>query len=653
MPLPRPDPIRTNLPADGPYGLAFVHAEAGRWDAVARDPGEAPDRLLEKVLHWLMLRDAESGVAFADLAAFITNNPDWPDRPKLEAKAEALLDDSIVLRERLAWFDIHPPATVAGYLAQIETLREAGHQGALEEAGRRAWQDADFTPKQQSAFIAANGTMLDDQQHWERLDRLLWLDRRSEAAAMLPLVPAPLRRLAKARILLRRLVPDVDNSLSRIPPHLHSDPGLLYERIRWRRQKEFWNEATELLKQAPDNPQYRGLWWQERHRLIRHHLEEHRFDLAYRLAANHRQQHGLPLAEARWLAGWIALRFAGKPEAAQDHFVALHEQVSTPISRARAAYWAGRAFEATNTTSTARSWYAEAATHGTTFYGQMAAQRTTADGQGPELPKAQDVAPDAVPGDLAATARALHRAGQISLTRRFLRSLGTLAAASGAPTEPAAAGALAQSLGHPDIAVWIARQAARRGIILIEAGYPALDPPFPDSPEPALTHAVIRQESNFDTAARSRSGALGMMQLMPKTAAEVARRLRTNYRRARLTRDPAYNIRLGTHYLASRLKVFDGDYILAVASYNAGTTRVREWIEQFGDPRDADVDVIDWIERVPLAETRNYIQRVLENLHIYRQRLQSTTSGWSEAADRRAPQPAASRAPDPLKRVNG
>ncbi len=645
-PLPEPRPVSgPPLPVPKPtqrpawaipskfakaYGPALALAARGAWTELAKRPRVPRNPALETVLTWMRLEAAGSPAGFDEIMSFLDKRPDWPRRGNLVRRAELLMNDDVPTARRLAWFAKNPPISGAGYLKWAEALNGTGDSSAAAKVVREAWTRARFTHSEQQRFLSQYGAHLGAEDHWRRMDRFLWLGATTPARAMMRLVTPEQARLAQARIQLRTQSAGVDAAVARVPKELLSDSGLIYERLRWRHRKGLKDEALELLWETPEEPEFRSLWWNERARQIRYALDSGRHEDAYLLAASHVQRKGASFAEAQWHAGWIALRYQNKPAEAARYFADLHEQVETPISRARAAYWAGRALEASGAETAAKRWYAEAASHQTTFYGQLAALKIPSTIQrlpSPPTPAAAVVAASSL-RELVDIAAALSDIGEEKSARLFFREA---ARAAESRDESLLVATTAKSLGYLDMGVYAARRAARSGHILTDAGYPLIEVPRHGAPEPALTLALIRQESGFDDAARSRVGALGLMQLMPATARNMARDLNLPYGQHRLTIDPEYNMRLGTGYLQARLEEFGGDYVLALAAYNAGPHRVKQWLKDRGDPRTQDVDLIDWIERIPFAETRNYVQRVLETMHVYRLRLGSAENGWTTA----------------------
>ena len=334
--------------------------------------------------------------------------------------------------------------------------------------------------------------------------------------------------------------------------------------------------------------------------------------------------------EAEWLSGWIALQYLNESDVALRHFERIRANVRYPISLARASYWIARAQLLSGNKSGASAAYREAARHGTTYYGQLAA---AASGTPVKLedrtPTPSREASEKFNADERVRAVRMLKDERVRAVRMLkqVRAYGVirhftdvLMRETKDPVRQVLVARLARDIGRKDHAVRVGRRAYRHDLPMPEIAYPILSMRNA-SPTPALSHAIIRQESNFDRAAISPAGARGLMQLMPRTAKEVARKLKVRYSRHRLTSSPSYNIRLGRAYLADLLSRFDGSYVLAIAAYNAGPGAAKRWIRQNGDPRDADVDVIDWVESIPYRETRNYVQRVMENIQVYRLRL--------------------------------
>lgn len=600
---------------------AFRAADNERYEEAVRIADRAKDRTGHAIMRWLQLASAGGGT-FDEIAAFIRAHGDWPNMNQLRRQAERAMPIDMDETRVLDWFKQNPPVGIEGVMRYADTLLATGGTAAAVSLIRERWVAGGFGPDDEATFLAGYRGHLRTQDHLARFQRLLW-DRQADAARrMLPLLGnGGYEALLDARFALYEADRAVDTIVDRVPASLQKDPGLLYDRVRYRRRRGDDDGALEILLNPPRDPGHEDPWWTERHIMTRRVIERGDYRLAYRVASAHRQEDGVSQAEAEFLAGWLALRFLDRPSDAFAHFHRLYRSVSAPISRARGAYWSGRAADAVGDRRQAQEWFRTASAYGTTFYGQLAA-RHVADGARPKAP--------AEPRVGGAEAAAFEKREPVKAARLIAQVMGRdyerltvflrrVSLDAKTPADHALAARLASELGRPDLAVAAAKDAAQNQVYLVESGYPTLSLGG-SSPEPALVHAIIRQESTFNANVVSSAGARGLMQLMPATAQLVARQLGIKHTHSRLTSDPGYNVRLGSAYMADLLERFNGSYVLAVASYNAGPGRTRTWIEQFGDPRTDSIDVVDWIELIPISETRNYVQRVMEAMLVYRSR---------------------------------
>lgn len=606
------------------YGQAFRAAGKGHWDAALRVARNAKDDRLIKALEWMYFQRRGNNAGFHRIAAFLANNPTWPRQQTLRQRAEEAMNSALGDETVLAWFAQWPPVTGLGQVRLAEALLRTGNVEEGLAQLRDAWVNNMFTKRQSQSIYRRHKKLLRPEDHVARLDVLLWNGHRHTAKRMLGLVSGEQRRLAEARLALMTRSGGVDAKIRAVPKALRSDPGLTYERVRWRRRANLDSGATDLLLKTDGAPGPRAdKWWLERSIQTRKRLQAGKPDAAYRLASDH----GLPpvgadYAEAEWLSGWIALRFMSDSEAAYVHFARLYDAVTLPVSLARAAYWAGRAAADHADRELSGRWYKIAAQYPTTFYGQLAAEALAGAAAGNGITEWQlptDPKPDVHDADAftrqeqVIMTRLLAEVGQTRHALPFLRHMSDTARD---PAQHVLIARLAMSIGRPDFAVRASKSSVRAGVPVFKYGYPLIGTPEQDA-ERALVLSIARQESEFNPNARSAAGARGLMQLMPATARRMARRERVKYSRKRLG-DPAFNLRIGSALLGDLVRRYDGSYVLAIASYNAGTGRVRRWMRQNGDPRDENVDVLDWIERIPIYETRNYVHRVLENLQVYR-----------------------------------
>ena len=610
------------------YAEALSKAKSGKFRRARKLAKRAKDPSLAKVVNWLEMIEPGRDGNFEEAAAFLEANPDWPGLTALRRRAERAMPKKWSDAKVLAWFAKHPPVSAVGGARHAKALMRTGEKERATTLLRETWVSANFPRRDERAFRKRFKKLLLREDDIARLHRLLWDRKYGAAKRQARRLGGGYPALAEARRQLARRAPGVDWAIRQVPAELKQDSGLIYDRARWRQRKRRYEGVIELLDPPNPDAPYPARWWRLRKWAARQAFMEGDISVAYRVASAHGLERGLGFAEGEWLAGWLALRFLKQPETAYGHFERLHDGVTTPISLARSAFWAGEAAGALAETkpesdwgTKALAWYKSAAKHKTAFYGQLARRRL---GQAIQLETAPAAAPgkdarDAFErGELVRIARLLGEIEQDKIQVRFLKRLIRLA--DSAEDYVLVAG-LARELGRNDLAVRTAKAARKEGVMLAEYLFPSIQLPKGGNPEPALVLAVVRQESGFYRGAVSGAGARGMMQLLPRTAKQVARRIKVRYSRKRLLTDPDYNLRLGRAYLADLTARYDDSYILALAAYNAGPSRANRWIKDFGDPRLTEVDPVDWIESIPFDETRNYVQRILESLVVYRHHL--------------------------------
>ena len=456
---------------------AFQAIEAGKWKQAERAAAGVRDPLFAKIVRWFDYERPDTRVSFNEISGFIERNPDWPSHDRLLRNAEEAMTRGASFTAVLDWFDVHEPESAAGLERLGAALLASRKTVEARTVLRRAWVEGNFTKQREKAFYKRYRRHLTREDHVSRLDRLIWAGRTWPARRMLWKVNADYRSLALARLMLMRNEGNVDHAIAQVPTHLKGDPGLVYERLRWRRRKGRDPSAREMLAQAPEHPPRADKWWSERAALARHALRDGHVSEAYRIVRDHGLEAGADFAEAEWLAGWIALRFLGDHSEALNHFVALFQAVRYPVSRARGAYWAGRAAMALNEPKLARHWYLTATRHPTTYYGQLAQARLQP-GQGLVLPseaKPSDTeAAQFVGFELVRAVRLLSEAGQGERLRPFILALGE---AYDAPGWRVLTASLAGVHGRPDLGITVAKKANQRAGEIILGGYPMLSPP--------------------------------------------------------------------------------------------------------------------------------------------------------------------------------
>lgn len=597
------------------------------WNAARSFVQQSHQPILAQLYEWMLYQGDFTGLPFARIAAFLKNNPDWPGREKIQASAERNMPPNLSAADRIAWFAAYPPVTGEGIAALGDAYIASGKQAEFVPLLAKAWPEADMNLELQKNLTTAYRSILSRDTLRRRLDALLFSQKYTLARALAAQMGSGYPDLTEARISLAEEKPDASFRVSKVAANLKSDPGFLYERLKWRRKNDQDAGAIEILDHAPDRAQITNPedWWKERNILARRMIEAKNFRAAYRLTSDHEMMDGQEYAEAEWLSGWLALRFLNKPQEALRHFESMYGRVKTAVSRSRGAYWSGRAAETLGRKDVAARWFAEAASYTKTYYGQIAARHIGEKKLAPVPVMASAL-------DEAAIRKSdLFQAIVLTKSSAFDGIRGRLVTAlMNKITKPGEYKALAEQLAKLNLktdSLRVAKKAAGENLFLGGEAYPSVKSLFSGlSVDVALGHAVIRQESMFDQKVRSPAGAQGLMQLMPATAKEISSKRGWDHRAEWLTSNPKHNVLLGSAYLNDLLERFGGSYPLAIAAYNAGPRNVWNWLEEFGDPRTGQVDWIDWIELIPIYETRNYVQRVMEGYIVYSEYLGMKTA---------------------------
>lgn len=581
-------------------------------------PVRAADaRLSEIFSEWQTLRAPDTtAIRFTEGTRFLTQHPGWPDEKiiRLRTEAAALVErpKADIMRDFCANY---PPISGRGMLACYAA--NAGDATRKTQWLKTGWLQGDFSESEERTILSTYGNKLSRAEHTNRMERLLYEAKVGAAKRMLPLVPAAQHPLYNARIAIISDAPKFMAKVNALPPAQRQNPGVLFDRIQWRVANNQADTIAELFTAAPRTVPYPDLWWPSRAIAVREALASRDFGTALAVLASHGAMKGEAMADALWLKGWIILEFRRDPATAYKEFFQLYKEVATPVSKARAAYWAGRAASKNNNPDIATQWFAKAARHPTVFYGQLA-HATLTPNKPLLLPPNPSFSADAKARfereELVGMTRQLATEDDAPMLKRFLNHL-----ASNATTAERAAlvAHLADEIASISDRLRVAKAALRQGVVMLEAGWPRVPLPPEGAVEDALALAIIRQESEFDPLARSSANASGLMQLLPSTARQVADKNDWPFNEETLD-NPQENIRLGTHYLGQIIGGFDGSYILGIASYNAGPGNVRKWVAARGVPPKTVEGAVNWIEAIPFAETRNYVMRALENVQIYR-----------------------------------
>lgn len=608
------------------YVRAFDAGERGDWTAARNIADSGHDPVARRLIQWRYVLDKNSGATFAEIDGFLKQNPDWPLRDTLFARAENAIGPDQSPAALVSWFGTRQPVTAIGEIRLGEALVATGQAARGRDLIRQGWAEGSFDPGQELAIVQKDGAALTPDIDRARLDNLLWREDTASARRELARVDDAAQRIGEARLALHSGRAAAQTAIDRVPGSLSNDPGLLFDRARAARRAGQDSEANALILRISDRSSaaaHATKWWGELNIEARDAVQDRNYKTAYALVSDTGLTAGDEFAEAEFLAGWIALRFLDSPREALPHFQRLEAGVTRPISKARAHYWQGRAYEAMGSTASAFKQYQLAAQAQETFYGQLALARIDAT---PTLHVTDAaIAPssrkDFDAEDLTRAMTVLADLGEENLLRSFaLHDMEVY-------PDPSHVHTLAQALtewGYREIAVRVAKTASYGGTLMLAYTHPTISiPSYPgpgSAPEPALVLGLIRQETEFDPDAVSGAGARGIMQMMPSAARRAAGQSGLSYRPNDLS-EPTYNMQLGMTELSGDIGQWNGSYVLAAAAYNAGPANVGKWLVQFGDPRSPGVDPIDWIEKIPFTETRNYVQRVLENTQIYRNRL--------------------------------
>lgn len=632
----KPAPVKTSAWLDQAdftlLNRALDAADANQWTQVRSHLGRISDPAAQALVRWRIATSGDTGTGYSDLMKALEEFKGWPDTSKIEDQAEITIRRSnLTADEQIAWLLARGPRTGEGVLSLADAYSAQAKRDDMVRVIREAWRSRPMSSQASGQIQVLYAGELTAEDHFARADMFLWRGDTQSATALMPKLSAGRKKIIEARIALMKNAKNVDKTVNAVPSEYIDDPGLLYDRARWAERKgRQSDELSYLLRiHGEDAPAVgREAIWGEKQSVMRRMIRERDYQKAYQLAAGHGLLTGEAFRDAEWVAGWLALEKLGDAAKAEAHFRVFGAGVATPISVSRAQYWLGEALTKQQKVAEAQEAYLAASKFPYVFYGQLAAEKVRQ--QNPEAVKIAFSLP-APPTDeeRAAFARRipvramilLAETGRLASFERFSFALDDVLET---PGEHQMLFDIAAGYLEMRAAVRGAKAGLGRGLVAPDAVFPLL--PLPASPrtgsaEPALVLALSRQESEFNPRAVSSADARGLMQMIPRYAQAEARLVGIPFKQSWLTDDPQYNLRLGRGFLDDLVDSFGGSYILAAAAYNAGPSRARQWINDFGDPRTGAVDPVDWIESIPFSETRNYVQRVLENTQVYRHRL--------------------------------
>ncbi|MEX3008140.1 lytic transglycosylase domain-containing protein [Hoeflea sp. TYP-13] len=576
------------------------------------------------VLTWAIAVSGARGVPSSEIAAAANELAHWPGLSVLRRNSErALSREGASATQVVAAFGTTKPETLEGAIALARALRMTGQNERAAATIAPIWRTETLDKGKEKLILKEFSGLLTKADHKRRMDMLLYRDRITQAGRVNALAGA--QSLYKARAAVIRKSSSAAKLLKAVHPSWHDDPSYLFARIAYHRRKKDYQTAANLLLQAPRNADAlvnTHEWWVEGRIVSRALADKGDLKTAYKVAAHHLSTRPVDIIEAEWHAGWYALRGFKDGKTAAIHFDRVLKTATRPLSVSRAYYWLGRAAEAGGP-GNASDYFAQAANFPATYYGQLAAARIGRTGLNVRYPsptpteRSQFASRESV--------RAIQRLNSVGHPKRARALYIALARELTNPGELAILSSMAEKLGEHRLSLQIGKIAFYRGLDVAALAFPT--GVIPSSANisgsgKALAYAVARQESAFDKAAVSKANARGLLQLLPRTAKVVARKHGLAYSKAKLTRDAGYNATLGAHYLGEHIADFNGSYVLTFIAYNAGPSRATQWIEKYGDPRGKDIDfIVDWVEQIPFTETRNYVQRVMENYQVYKTRL--------------------------------
>ena len=600
--------------------------EKGQWTKALSLSKKAKDKSVYNFIQWKHLLTTGNQASFYDYKLFIDSNENYPRISRIRYLAEHKLStDKISPKKIINWFGPNEPLSGYGKLILGESLIMKGNVDKGIKLIKDGWITADLNRANMKFFRKKYKKYLNASDYIKRADYLAWENKYWDLKRMLRYLPKDYKLLYTARQILMSKSYGVDQAIKNVPFKLKNDAGLNYDRLKWRRKRGRVDSSVEILLKIKNNKDYLvrpDKWWKERAIISRSLIYKKKYELAYKISSKHALNIGPEYAEAEWMSGWIALSFLKDPILAIDHFNNFYQNVGYPISLSRGAYWLGKAYEMIGDKDQSYKWYEEATKYLTTYYGQLAHIKIKP-GKNFELAE-QDLINKEYRKyfynkELVKIVYLLDELNKDKYTKNILKHLGNDNIQSGSEI---LAAELATEISRYDFAIQISKLASYQKRFHNNFNYPIISTPqyvngrkIPDS---AFILSIIRQESEFDMSANSHAGAQGLMQLMPYTAKLVSKQAKLPYSKSRLTRDPEYNINLGSHYIAGLILEYDGAYPFAIAAYNAGPKRVKYWKKINKNPQKNQVDYVDWIELIKFRETRNYVQRVLENYNVYR-----------------------------------
>ena len=605
---------------------AISEMQKSKWTTSLKIAKKAKDKSIYNFIQWKHLLTSGNQASFYDYKVFIDQNSKYPRIGRLKYLAEHKLSTAKISPKKIIdWFDSKEPLSGYGKMIIGESFILTGNKDKGKKLIKEGWITADLSKNELKFFRKKFKKYLNADDYIKRADYLAWNNKYWDLKRLLRYLPKDYELLYTARQILMTRGYGVDQAIKNVPEKFKNDAGLNYDRLKWRRKRGRVDSSLEILLSIKNDKNYLvepEKWWKEREIISRALIYKKKYETAYKISSNHGMSKGSDFAAAEWMSGWIALSFLNDPLIAKDHFQNFYKNVNYPISTSRGAYWLGRTYEKLGDKEQSVYWYDIASKYLTTYYGQLAFLKLDPSGKF-ELNK------DMVIDDkyryiffnkeLVKITYLLNELKKDKYTKFILRHLANDNIQKGSEV---LAAELATNIQRYDFAIQISKISSYQKRFHNKFNYPIISTPKKINgrkiPESAFILSIIRQESEFDLSANSHAGAKGLMQLMPYTAKLVSKQAKLPYSKSRLTSDPEYNINLGSHYIAGLILQYEGAYPFAIAAYNAGPNRVKYWKKINKNPQKKQINYVDWVELIKFRETRNYVQRVLENYNVYR-----------------------------------
>ena len=605
---------------------AIEEMKKAKWPNALKTAKKSKDKSIYNFIQWRHLLTKGNKASYYDYKSFIDDNENYPRIGRIRYLSELKLStDKISPKKIINWFNESDPLSGFGELILGESFILTGNNEKGTELIKKGWITAELSKSQLKFYRKKFKKYLNAEDYIKRAEYLAWNNKYWDLKRLLRYLPKDYELLYNARQLLMSKSYGVDNAISKVPSKFKNDAGLNYDRLKWRRKRGRVDSSVEILLNIKNTKDYLvrpDKWWLEREIISRSLIYKKKYELAYKISSNHGMTEGAEFAAAEWMSGWIALSFLDDPLLAKEHFEKFYNNVGYPISTARGAYWLGRAYKKLGQNDLSIKWFKEASNFLTTYYGQLAFMELNPNGNfelSKDIEIKKNYRENFFKKDIVKIIYLLNELDEDKYAKHMLRHLANDNVENGSEV---LAAELATDIDRFDFAIQISKIASYEKRFHNKYNYPIISTPKYINgrkiPESAFILSIIRQESEFDLSANSHAGAKGLMQLMPYTAKLVAKQAKLPYSKSRLTTDPEYNINLGSHYIAGLILEYDGAYPFAIAAYNAGPKRVRYWKKINKDPQKNEINYVDWIELIKFKETRNYVQRVLENYNVYR-----------------------------------